>query len=93
MHIEVGDHALIDKFRLDEVAGQFDPLRLRHLAGDGELHLAAKLGVLPLLERLAIIPEPFAVVPLLRRILRQHDLGMDDAALSHPLAFQPSALA
>ena len=81
MHIEVGDHALIDKLRLHEVAGQFDALRLGHLARKGELDLAGKLGVLADLERLDIVPKPLAVAPRLRRILRQHDLGMDDAAL------------
>ena len=57
------------------------PWRLRHLARKGELDLAGKLCVLPDLERLDIVPKPFAVAPSLRRILRQHDLGMDDAAL------------
>jgi hypothetical protein len=47
MHIQVGDHALIDKLGLREVAGQLDALRLRHLARNGELDLAGKLGVLP----------------------------------------------
>ena len=81
MHIEVGDHALIDEFGLHEVAGEFDALRLRHLARKGEFHLAGELCVLPDLERLDIVPKPFAVAPRLRRSLRQHDLGMDDAAL------------
>ncbi len=67
MHIEVGDHALIDEFGLHEIAGQFDALALCHLAGNGELHLAAKLSVLPLLEGFDIVPKPFAVVPFLRR--------------------------
>ncbi len=43
MHIEVGDHALVDKFGLREVAGQLDALRLTYLAWNGELHLAGKL--------------------------------------------------
>ena len=81
MHIEVGDHALIDKLRLHEVAGEFDALCSRHLARKGELDLAGELGVLPDLERLDIVPEPFAVAPCLGRILWQHDLGMDHAAL------------
>ena len=81
MHVEVGDHAPIHELGLHEVAGEFDALRLRHLARDSELHLAAKLGVLPLLERFDIVPELFAVVPFLRRVLRQHDLGMNHAAL------------
>ncbi len=28
MHIQIGDHALIDEFSLREVAGEFDALRL-----------------------------------------------------------------
>jgi hypothetical protein len=61
MHIQIGDHALIDEFGLREVAGQLDALRLRHLARNGELDLAGKLRVLAHLERLDIVPEPFAV--------------------------------
>ncbi len=82
MHIEVGDHALIDEFGLHEVAGEFDALRLRHLARKGEFHLAGELRVLPDLEGFNIVPKPFAVAPRFRCILRQHDLGMDDAALA-----------
>ncbi len=47
--------------RLSEVAGQFDALRLCHLARNGEFHFAGKLGVLADFERLDIVPEPFAV--------------------------------
>ena len=100
MHIEIGDHALIDELGLHEVAGEFDALCLRHLARNGEFDLAGKLGVLPDFERLDIVPEPFAVAPCLRRILRQHHLGMDDAALGgkivaaiKPLVAQPRARA
>jgi hypothetical protein len=82
MHVEVGDHAPIDELRLHKVAGEFDALRLRHLARQGELDLASKLGVLPDLERLNIVPQPFAVAPLFGRVLRQHDLGMDNAAFA-----------
>ena len=82
MHIEVGDHAQLDEFGLHEVAGEFDALRLRHLARKGEFDLAGELCVLPDLERLDIVPKPFAVAPRLRCILRQHDFGMDDAALA-----------
>lgn len=96
MHIEIGDHAQTYELRLCEVAGEFDALCLRHLARDGELDLAGKLGVLADFERLDIIPEPFTVAPCLRRILRQHYLGMDDAALARkivaaikPLVAQP----
>jgi len=54
---------------------------LTQLARKGELHLAGKLRVLANLERLDIVPQPFAVAPPLRCILRQYDFGMDDAAL------------
>ena len=40
VHIEVGDHAPLHEFSLHEVAGQFDALRLTHLARNGELDLA-----------------------------------------------------
>ena len=96
MHIEIGDHAPIHEFGPNEVAGKFDALRLRHLARDGEFDLTGKLGIFPDFERLDIVPEPFAVAPCLRRILRQHHLGMDDAALFgkimaalEPLVAQP----
>lgn len=43
MHIQVSDHALIDKLDLREVSGKLDALCLCHLARNGELHLAGKL--------------------------------------------------
>ena len=100
MHIEIGDHAPIDEFAPNEVAGQFDALALTHLARDGEFDLAGKLGIFPDFEGLDIVPQPFAVAPRFRRILRQHHLGMDDAALGgkvvaavKPLVAQPRARA
>ena len=91
---------LINEFGLHEVADEFDALALRHLARDGEFDLAGKLGILSDLERLDIIPEPFPVAPCLRRIFREHHLGMDDAALGgkivaaiKPLVAQPRARA
>ena len=100
MHIEIGDHAPIHELRLREVAGEFDALRLRHLARNGEFDLAGKLSVLADFERLDIVPQPFAVAPCFRRVLRQHHLGMDDAALGgkivaaiKPLVAQPRARA
>src|SRR5260370_12244295 len=96
MHIEIGDHAPTHEFAPSEVAAQFDAPRLTHLARDGEFHFAGKLGVLADLERLDIVPEPFAVLPHSGRVLRQHHLGMDDAALGgkvvaaiRPLVPQP----
>ena len=96
MHIEIGDHAPIDELGPHEVAGEFNALRLRQLARKGEFDLAGKLGVLADFERLDIVPQPFAVAPCLRRVLRQHHLGMDDAALAgkvvaavKPLVAQP----
>jgi hypothetical protein len=73
---------------------------LRHLARDGKFDLAGELGVFADFECLDIVPEPLAIAPSLRRILRQHHLGMDDAALGRkivaaikPLVAQPRARA
>ena len=82
MHIEIGDHAPLDEFAPHKVAGELDALCLRHLARDGEFDLAGKLRIFPDFERLDIVPEPFAVAPGLRGVLRQHYFGMDDAALA-----------
>ena len=81
MHIEIGDHAPVHELSLHEVAGQLDPLSLGHLAGKREFHLAGKLRVLADLEGFNDVPKPFAVAPRLRCVLRQHHLGMHDAAL------------
>jgi hypothetical protein len=100
MHIEIGDHTAIHEFGPNEIAGKFNTLCLRHLARDGEFDLAGKLGVLADFERFDIVPEPFAIAPSPRRILWQHHLGMDDAALGgkivaaiKPLVAQPRARA
>ncbi len=100
MHIEIGDHAKIYELRPREVAGEFNALRLRQFARNGEFHFASKLGVLADFERLDIVPEPFAVLPHSGRVLRQQHLGMDDAALCgkivaaiKPLVAQPRARA
>ena len=88
------------EFAPNEVAGEFDALCLSHLARDGEFDLAGELGILADFERLDIVPEPLAVAPCFRRILRQHHFGMDDAALAgkivaaiKPLVAQPRARA
>jgi hypothetical protein len=47
MHIEIGNHAPIDKFALSEVAGKLNPLSLCHFAWNGELNLAGQLGIFP----------------------------------------------
>jgi hypothetical protein len=98
MHVEIGDHAPIHEFSPNEVAGEFDAPGLAHLTRDGEFDLARELGIFPDFARLDIVPQPFAVAPPLRRILRQHHLGMDDAALAgkivaaiNPLVTQPRA--
>ena len=71
MHIQIGDHALIDEFRLCEVAGKGNPLFLAHLARNGEFDLARKLRILAHLECLHIVPEAFAVGPDFGRTVRQ----------------------
>lgn len=82
MHIEIGDHPESDELRLDEVAGQRDPLRLAHLPRQGELDLAGEPRVLPQFEGLDIVPQPLAVAPHLRRAVGQQNLGMHDAAFA-----------
>ena len=96
MHIEIGDHAAIDELVAHEVAGQLDALLLGHLARDRELDLARKLRVDPLLGRLDLVPQLFAVGEMLGRAVRQHHFGMDDARLVRevvvpvePLVVQP----
>ena len=91
MHIQIGNHALIDKFGLGKVAGEFDALCLRHLARDSKLDLARKLGIFPHLEGFDIVPQPFAVFPHIGCVLWQQHLGMDDAALVREVvaAFKP----
>ena len=91
VHIEIGDHALADKLGLNKVARQFDALRLAEFTRQRKLDLAGKLRILADLERLDIVPQPFAVAPGLRCILRQHHLGMDDTALGREVmaAFDP----
>ena len=79
MHIEVGDHAAIDKLGGHEISRQFDALRLGHFARNGELDFARKLGVLAFFECLDIVPEALAVAPLFGRTFRQHDFAMLDA--------------
>ena len=100
MHVEIGDHAQTYELRPRKVAGEFNALRLRQLARNGEFHFAGKLSVLADFERLDIVPEPFAVLPHSGRVLRQQHLGMDDAALCgkivaaiKPLVAQPRARA
>ena len=91
VNVEVGDHAAIDHLALDKVAGQLDALRLVHLAGNGELDFAGELGVLTLLAGLDRVPKGGAVRQVLGRAIRQHHLGMDDAALVREVvvAIQP----
>ena len=92
MHVHIGNHALIDKFGLHEVAGQFDALCAGHLAGNGELHLVGKLGVLADLDGFDLVPKSFAVAKMLGRSLRQHDFGMDNAALAGKVVAAVDAL-
>ncbi len=75
-----------------DFAGEFDALRLRHLAGERKFHLAGELGVLSDLDGFNLVPEPFAVAKMLGRSLRQHDFGMDDAALGREVVAAVDAL-
>ena len=62
MHVEVCDHAAIDKLLLHEITGEAHALLLIHLARDRELDFTGKLRVLALLACLHLVPEHGAVV-------------------------------
>ena len=79
-HIEIGVHAPIDEFVPNEVAGQFDPLSLCHLAWNGEFHLAGKLRILADLDASTSFQSRSRSLHSLGAF-RQHHLGTDDAAL------------
>ena len=81
MDIKVGDHAAGDELPLDKVARQFDSLALVEFTRDGELDLAGKLGVFPLLGRFDRIPQTFALPEMLGNAGGRHHLGMDDALI------------
>jgi hypothetical protein len=81
MQVEIGDHPAIDERALDEVARQPDALGLVQLARNRKLDLARQLGILAQLGCLNRIPQLFPIVPRLRRAIRQHHLGMNDAGL------------
>src|SRR3546814_8692102 len=77
--VEVGDHAESDILLANEVAGKGYAHFWAWLARDRELDLARELRVDPFLGRLDLIPQALAVGEVIRRALRQHDLGVDDA--------------
>lgn len=69
MHIEVGDHAARDELVPDKVPREINALGLIKLARNGELDLAGKLGIAPLLASLNRIPQALPFVELFGRIL------------------------
>jgi len=69
MHIEIGDYALRDELRPHEVARKLDPLRLIHLARNGEFDLARQLRILALLDRLDVVPELVALGQAFGRVV------------------------
>jgi len=92
MDVEIGDHAAIDELGSHEFPGERDALLLRHLAGNGELDLAGELRIPAFLGRLNLVPQHFAIAQPLRRALRQHDLGVDDAGLVGEVVVPPEPL-
>src|SRR3546814_16934746 len=92
MDIEVGDHAALDEPVSDEVAGQLDPLLLGHLPRDRELDFASKLGILADLRSLDVVPEFFAVAPLLGRTVWQQHLAVRDPRLVRAIMAAAEAL-
>ncbi|MCY1170356.1 hypothetical protein D9M73_104240 [compost metagenome] len=96
MHVQIGDHAAVDKLVAHEVAGERDALFLGHFSGNRELDLAGELRVDPLLGRFDLVPQLFAVGQMLRRALGQQHFGVNDAGLVRevvmavePLVVQP----
>ena len=81
MHIEIGDHAPIDKLGPNKISGKFDRLRLGHLPWQRKLDFACELAVLANLCRLNVIPEPLAIGPGRVCPFGQHHLAMDDTGL------------
>ena len=92
MYVEVRDHAALDKLLFDKLAGERDALHLAHLARNREFHLPRQLRVLANLASLDLVPQGFAVAKALRRALRQHHFGMDDAGLVRKVMVAPKPL-
>ena len=100
MHIEIGDHAPIDEFAPNEVAGEFDALRLLISRGMANSTSRASWASLRTSNASTSFHSRSRSLHASRRILRQHHLGMDDAALGgkivaaiKPLVAQPRARA
>jgi hypothetical protein len=98
MDIEIGDHALLYELDLHELACQLDVFLLRQFAGQGDLDLAGKLGILALFGSFDRVPQGSAVGEGFGRALGQHHFGMKDACLVgevmvavDPLIVQPFA--
>lgn len=85
MDIEVGDHALGDKFPFDEIPRQFDALAFVQFARNRELDLAGELGVLAFLGGFDRVPKRFTFPERIGNALGRYHLGMNDAALAHEI--------
>ena len=81
VHIQIGDHAPIDKLALNKVTGEGDALFLVQLARDRKLDLARELRVLALLGCLDRVPQLLPVGQMPGRAFGQQHLGMNHTAL------------
>ncbi len=77
MNADVGHHALADEPLAHEGTDQRNMLLQGQFAREGNLHLAAELGIDPFLRPFHDVPEGLAGEHPFRRPRRGHDLGMD----------------
>lgn len=75
----IGNHAPIDKSGLHEGPYQRGPLCVRQLVGQGDRHLAGKLGVLAPLHLLDGVPQGGPISQGFGCAVRGKDLGVQDA--------------
>ena len=81
MDRNVGDHSLGYELLVAMFSDQLDSLFHRQLFRQSDLEPSGKLRVPVVLDSLDCIPKCVAVSVLRRSIHREHDLGVDDAAL------------
>ncbi|MNT38950.1 hypothetical protein D3C72_1751630 [compost metagenome] len=80
--VKIGDHAPPHELPLDKGASQFDGVGGAHLSRQGELDLAAELGVFALLSPFDFVPERLPVGPALGRAVWQQNLRVQHARLA-----------
>ena len=92
MQSHICNHAPIDKSGLHKGPHQRGPLCIRQLVGQGDRHLAGKLGVLAPLHGLDGVPQRGPVFQGFGCSVRGEDLGMQDAGAVGVIMLQPLAV-